>query len=241
MTDLPFPTSLDPKAPLRALLPLTVATHEHWGGALDLELTRDEMNAVERSVDSRRREFATGRYCARAALRHFGVTEVSIVANPDRTPAWPDGFVGSITHTQGYCGAAVAPAALWVSIGVDAERDDALDRELWPDICLPEELAWLDAQSVGSRVAMATIFFCAKEAFYKCQYPISRRWLDFHSISVEIKNQSFVVSFRTPLDIDGFRSPLRGRFVQRGGIVVTAIAVPRHQTLVEFDSDGRKP
>jgi 4'-phosphopantetheinyl transferase EntD len=240
MTDPSFPTTFDIKEPLRALLPLTVATHERWGAALDFELTRDELKAVERSVAPRRREFATGRYCARAALGHFGVAGASIVANPDRTPGWPDGFVGSITHTQGYCGAAVAPAALWRSIGVDAELDDALHRELWPDICRPEELAWLDAQSVGSRVAMATTFFSAKESFYKCHYPVSKRWLDFHAVSVEIKDQSFVVSLRTPLDIDGFRNPIRGNFVQSGGIVVTAIGIPRHQTNIAVDSDGKK-
>lgn len=223
MADSNLPQSID--LPLRTLLPPAVATQEWWGAARDFDLTQSELITVERCVAKRRREFATGRFCARAALRHFGVRSASINVNRDRSPAWPEGFVGSITHTQGYCGAAVARSALWLGIGIDAELHSSLQPELWPHVLQAEELDWLYAQSIESRMAMAAVIFSAKESFYKCQYPVSKRWLDFHDVSIEIAKESFVVRF--PVDIDGFKNPVRGRYVQTGGIVVTALAVPR--------------
>ena len=237
MGDPRQPTKHDMDEPLRTLMPLTVAVCERWGPAIDFGLTPDEATAVARATESRRREFATGRHCARSALLAFGKHGISIAANPDRTPAWPPGLIGSITHTQGYCGVAVASVSEFLGVGVDAERDDALHQALWPTICRSEELARLEALPPDYRVAMATLVFSAKESFYKCQYPVSRRWLDFHDVSVEVKGSIFIVSPRTDLGIDGFQNPLMGRFIRKRGVLLTAMVVPRKPTDLECPAD----
>lgn len=37
----------------------------------------------------------------------------------------------------------------------------------------------------SERAAAVTLIFSAKEAFYKCQYPLVAEWLDFHDLVVE--------------------------------------------------------
>jgi 4'-phosphopantetheinyl transferase EntD len=90
--------------------------------------------------------------------------------------------VGSICHCAGYCGAVVARRATCAGIGFDAEGWGRVRQELWPRIATPTERAWLGSQRAeGER--WATVLFSAKEAFYKAQYPQSRRSLGFHSVA----------------------------------------------------------
>ena len=55
------------------------------------ELTAAERALVERSIDKRKREFATGRKLARAALAELDHRGVEILNGPDRAPIWPSG------------------------------------------------------------------------------------------------------------------------------------------------------
>jgi 4'-phosphopantetheinyl transferase EntD len=57
--------------------------------------------------------------------------------------------------------------------------------DIWPSICLPIETAWIKSLPVSQQAAAVTLIFSAKEAFYKCQYPLVRERLDFHDVRVE--------------------------------------------------------
>jgi 4'-phosphopantetheinyl transferase EntD len=144
-----------------------------------------EAECVRHSVPKRVMEFAAGRACARRALRELGIEDFALLAAEDRRPIWPDSIVGSITHTTGFCAAAVAPRRLLAGIGIDSEQVDKVGRDLWNTICRPEEASWRDALPCEQQRAAAALVFSAKEAFYKCQYPLSGEWLDFHDLHVE--------------------------------------------------------
>src|SRR5688572_21941564 len=58
----------------------------------------------------RRRDFILGRNCARKALAALGHGNAVIERRGNGAPLWPDGIVGSITHTSGYAAALVADA-----------------------------------------------------------------------------------------------------------------------------------
>nr|WP_284287855.1 hypothetical protein [Angustibacter aerolatus] len=58
---------------------------------------------------------------ARQALRSLGVAPAPLPRGERGAPAWPLGVVGSITHCDGYRGAAVAAATECAAVGVDAE------------------------------------------------------------------------------------------------------------------------
>lgn len=138
-----------------------------------------------RAVAKRAQEFAGGRLCARRALREFGIDQFPLRVADDRQPVWPPGFVGSITHTAGLCAAAVASSSAVATVGIDTEIVGHVPPDIWPTICVAGEAAWVDSLSPEERAAAVTLIFSAKEAFYKCQFPLTGEWLDFHDLSVE--------------------------------------------------------
>ena len=151
-------------------------------------LLPEEAACLGRSVPKRAQEFAAGRLCARRALLEFGVVNFPLRVGPQREPLWPEGYVGSITHTTGLCAAVVAERARFSAIGVDVEIADRVKQQLWPHICVAAEIAWLDSLPESQRVAAATLIFAAKEAFYKAQFPLVGERLDFHDVCVEASN-----------------------------------------------------
>jgi 4'-phosphopantetheinyl transferase EntD len=144
----------------------------------------EEAASVANAVPKRIQEFAAGRLCARRALAEFGVTSFPVRVAHDRLPLWPEWLVGSITHTSGLCAAVVAERTREMALGVDSEVVGAAKAELWTTICAPAEMAWLDTLPRADQAAAATLIFSAKEAFYKCQYPLVGEWLNFHDLCI---------------------------------------------------------
>jgi 4'-phosphopantetheinyl transferase EntD len=144
-----------------------------------------EAHSVAHAVPERVQEFAAGRQCARRALAEFGLAQCPIPAALDRQPVWPGFLVGSITHTTGLCAAVVAERTCMLALGLDSEVAGAVKQELWPSICTGAELHWLDALPPAQRAAAATLIFSAKEAFYKCQYPLVGQRPNFQDVDVK--------------------------------------------------------
>jgi 4'-phosphopantetheinyl transferase EntD len=154
-------------------------------GAARAQLTQAEWQAIRHCRQVRIRDFTAGRMCARRALRELGVQGGSLLAAADRRPLWPAGVVGSITHTQGYSAAVVARVAAIASLGIDSERISAVHPRLWPFFCTSGELEWLWRLSADERPQAAALVFAAKEAYFKCQYPLVREPLGFDAVQLE--------------------------------------------------------
>jgi 4'-phosphopantetheinyl transferase EntD len=212
---------------IAALFPpgVTVAELEGPGNA-DL-LLAEEAELVGHAVTKRVREFAAGRMCARLALAEHGVTAVPIKVGQGRQPLWPPGFTGSITHTGEYCAAAVASRAVARSIGIDAEIIGDVKPHLWPSVFSAAEIERLESAAAEQRAAAAAVIFSAKEAFYKCQYPLTAEFLGFHDVIVEGWHERAALErgeigefFVRPTRRIAFerhaRLPLAGRYRARG-------------------------
>ncbi|TDB76623.1 4'-phosphopantetheinyl transferase [Micromonospora sp. KC723] len=216
---------------MRDLLPPTVsvvvAGPADWTGEL---LTAERSGLGERAVQSRRRDFTAGRVCARRALAGLGLPAVPVPAAADRSPVWPAGVVGTITHTHGYCAAAVARATDVRSVGMDAERHRELNPGVRRLICRPEEEERLARLPVG--VWWPLVLFSAKETVYKVWHPVVGSWLDFRDATVELDPQAGTFTAR----IDPARvaaatvadppAVISGRFVVEGDLVRTAAVLP---------------
>lgn len=196
----------------------------------DAVLFPEERAVVSRAVEKRRKEFATGRMCAREALGGLGVSPQAVPSGPDGSPVWPDGFVGSITHCDGYFAAAVAKGEEMLSIGIDAEPDQPLRPELVPDIALPAEIAWLRlAGREFPALSWDRLLFCMKEAVYKAWYPLAGRWLGFEDATVEVNREQG--TFTATLLVDGPRiegeeiARFDGRWLADDGLVLAAVAM----------------
>lgn len=216
---------------LEGIVPAGVAVAAS-DGDLGEELFEEEEAVVANAVDSRRREFTTGRACAREALAQLGFPPQAIPADERGAPLWPSGIVGSITHCEGFRASAVGRAAELTTIGIDAEPNRPLPGGVLGDIALPEERACLRALAAESpEVCWDRLLFSIKESIYKAWFPLAQRWLGFEDAMVEIdrEGEAFAARLLVPGPAVG-GSPLRGfegRWIARDGIVLAAIALPQ--------------
>ena len=189
-----------------------------------------EAECVLRAVPKRVMEFAAGRACARRALHELGIDDFVLLPSPDRQPMWPPSIVGSITHTQGFCAAVAAPRSVLAGIGIDTEQVRNVGRDLWPTICGEQEASWCGTLPDTQQEPAAALLFAAKEAFYKCQYPLTREWLDFHDLIVEprqwgaAQGEFSVCALRRIQAETFFRPPVLGRFQFHDAWVTAAVA-----------------
>lgn len=190
-----------------------------------------ERARIARAIGKRRAEFATARRCAREALAQLGVAPAPLLSTAGGAPAWPEGIVGSLTHSDGLCAAVVARRERVRALGVDVERRDRLPARLESVVCTPYERRWLAGRPAGERLRLAQLLFSAKESFYKCQHPLSGQMLGFLDVTLAVDEaaQTFqVVALRPSRLGDAIWRPMRGRFCWTDQFVVTGMSHPGH-------------
>lgn len=171
---------------IASLLPHAVEVEAGVPGDPAHSIHPQEGEVVAGAAEVRRIEFAAGRDLARTALRRLGVDGHALLPAKDRSPQWPAGVVGSISHTRTLCGVVAARRSAVASLGLDIESEEGLAPELWERILGARELAWLEAAAEAERSRIAMLVFSAKECFYKCQYPLTERFLGFHDVELEL-------------------------------------------------------
>ena len=197
------------------------ATESMW----DSPLHPEEATAIERAVERRRREFAAGRACARAALERLGIRDAVLAADADRIPRWPRDIVGCISHTREWCGVAVARRGPILALGLDVETVVALRPEIASLVCTPRERERFEAD--GSRPESLLFVFSAKECAYKCLFPLVRTFLDFHDVEVALEHETgeFVARVLRGLPPADRRVEIRGRFRRDARRVYTGAVI----------------
>lgn len=216
---------------LEEILPSCVEVAAVRGDVAEPELFPEEEAIVARAVEKRRREFATGRACARDALTRLGFEPGPILVGTQGAPRWPGGVVGSITHCAGYRACAVAHSGDLLALGVDAEPNEPLPEGLIADVAVPEERGWLRrATAEVPEVEWERLLFSIKESVYKAWFPLAGRWLGFEDAAVAVDRDAGTFAARLlvpgPSLPDGALTGFRGRWLVRDGIVLAAIAVP---------------
>jgi 4'-phosphopantetheinyl transferase EntD len=213
-----------------ALLPSGVSVAEAFGDDGDEPAYPGEEFVVAKAVPSRRREFVTARRCAREALADIGFSPRPILPGPRNEPVWPAGTVGSITHCAGYRGAAVARQGALVSLGIDAETHAPLPDGVLEAVTSPAERTHLAGLAEHSpRTCWDRVLFSAKESVYKAWFPLTRRMLGFDQAELRIEAGAFTARLQVPgTRVDGgpALSGFRGRFLVKGGLILTAVTVP---------------
>jgi 4'-phosphopantetheinyl transferase EntD len=103
-----------------------------------------------------------------------------------------------------------------VSLGVDAEQDKTLTPDMIEMICTPHERARLFERD-------AVVYFAAKEAFYKCQYPLTQQFLGFHDVELDLDLATGTFAARIikeEVDKPVWLAQLRGCFMREHGLVL---------------------
>jgi 4'-phosphopantetheinyl transferase EntD len=220
--------------PMPAPLPLSRLRALFGEGAIVVEapvqsadehlLLPEEQEHIRAAAAVRRAEFGTARVCARRALSELGVAPAPLVPRADRSPSWPAGIAGSISHTRDRCAVVVARQSYARSLGLDIEAIRTLDEGIDETILTSRELRVLRARPPSRRDGLLMLFFSAKEAFYKCQYPVTGAFLDFRDVELDIEEDAgrFDAHALKPGLPDCVRH-LGGRFAYEGGVVLCGI------------------
>lgn len=130
--------------------------------------------SIQRSVAKRQTEYLAGRLCARSALAHIEAPAIAPGLGEDRAPLWPAAVTGSITHTDGWAAAVVAPGSQWRGLGLDAEPllQPARAERLASGVLTAAELLRLQSVAPAQRALLITLTFSIKESLFKALYPL---------------------------------------------------------------------
>ncbi|MGI0116236.1 4'-phosphopantetheinyl transferase family protein [Zooshikella sp. RANM57] len=183
----------------------------------------------KKAVLKRQVEFMAGRYSAQQALYTLGVNPpVMIPVNKDRSPHWPDGIVGAITHSDHLALAVVADQKNVTALGVD------LEKEINPTIAkdIAKQIISLTEQNNCAKWGcpfnwFLTLAFSAKESLYKALYPHVKQFFGFEAAEL-IELNTIEQSFRLQLteDLSGNYKAgdcFRGTYSYQEGFICTLI------------------
>jgi 4'-phosphopantetheinyl transferase EntD len=153
---------------------------------LDYRLHPEEETAISgQAVAKRRADFVTGRAAANRAMRQLGIEAPPPLRQGKlREPLWPEGIVGSITHSRPWTIAVAARRSAISAIGIDLESSARMKEEdISRQIGSESELAWM--RGFGDPVRALTMIFSSKEAVFKAFIsPHCQRYFDFKDVQL---------------------------------------------------------
>lgn len=159
-----------------------------------LDLLFPEEKLLTKKFESPRiNSFCSGRYCAHKCLDEFGIHSTAVLMKKNGAPQWPDGFVGSISHSKKYAGAVVANKESYQSIGFDIEEVNRIQPDIWHLLFTKGEQLFLSKHTLHEQQVLATIFFSIKESFYKFSSGLTSDFIDFLDVEVIKNNNSYFI------------------------------------------------
>lgn len=157
--------------------------------------------SIRRAVAKRQAEFLAGRFTAKRALFHSGLTsqDADIPIGKNRCPVWPANAIGSISHSSSRAICAVLPKrkGAYQLIGIDVEC--LLSEEVCSEVgdsILTESEKQVFIDSEFPTTTSTTLAFSAKESLFKALYPHVNLYFGFEKASVvaidKIKNEIYL-------------------------------------------------
>ncbi|EPJ48937.1 MAG: hypothetical protein OFPII_03740 [Osedax symbiont Rs1] len=119
------------------------------------------------------------------ALKLSGQNNVQVMIGEGRSPVWPEGVRGSITHTDDRACAIVGVSDQYQYIGVDCEK--IISAETAVEI-VQVILNSTERRRINKRTEefafLVTLVFSAKEAIFKALYPHVKKYFDFYAVEL---------------------------------------------------------
>lgn len=200
---------------------LTLVEHsDNW----PTDLAPAERNQLGDVCGKRLAEFAAGREQARRLISAITGAAEPLLVGDYRQPLWPDGIIGSISHSDVYCAVAVAARDSISDLGIDVETLEALNPEVENLVLTDTEMEATDASESWVR----KLIFSIKESNYKCCYHMVKAYIDFKECEVVLNDNdcSYESTIRcksrdgNPLDIRVY-----GRWKIESGHVFTSAVI----------------
>ena len=155
---------------------------------------------ISRAVEKRKREFRAGRHCAHQVLTELGYPEASLKVGEHRQPLWPPGIIGSISHTDQFCACVAMAKTEIISVGIDVEKNEPVDKSSLPLICTRREIGAIEEMQSSIDLPLCKLIFSAKECVHKVYYPLNQHTLDFldAEIQIDVDHRSFEAIIHNP-------------------------------------------
>lgn len=180
---------------------------------------------LQRAVVKRKAEYLAGRFCCAQLLAQYGVNR-EVGKNSDRSPCWPLGISGAISHGDNQA-IAMITSQLGVYPGVDIETfNPSVLREIADSIVSPAEAEWLNSQPIDADFALL-LAFSAKESLFKALYPTVQLFFGFEYAAVNainVRENSFVLTLTLDINNDYQRGmTFAGHYIFDGEKILTSI------------------
>ena len=186
------------------------------------ELLPEERLGLGRMGEVRRGEYSSGRRVVRQALSLLGVGDWAVTAR-GRVPVWPNGIVGSITHSRTLALAMVGRRMDVAAIGVDLELHQRVTDELARRVLLkPERVRVVEKDG-------PTMLFAAKEAVYKAVNPLVGEYLAFTDVEISASTDgTYCAAMTRPGESKTVVEAGAGWFQRVEGHWLCVFVVPNH-------------
>lgn len=193
----------------------------------EYELYPEERVSIKNAVAKRQQEFGAGRLCARKAMARLGIKDSSLPKGPDGPPVWPAGIVGVISHSNVWCGAAVARRKDIRGIGFDIETVDRVCMKIAKKVLTHAEMEWVNSSDEEAQKRLA-LLFSAKETIFKCVNLIYGKRFGLYDMVIThvIEEQSFEVKLNDKISAEVPNcSTLIGRYLMHEADVFTGMVL----------------
>ncbi|CZF85506.1 4'-phosphopantetheinyl transferase family protein [Grimontia marina] len=157
------------------------ALPQNPGYSLKVDIPED----IRRSVSKRQAEYIAGRIVARHALSFLGIVSCEVGRNQDRSPQFPKGVSGSISHTrnQALCAITLNRAVNFLGVDIEEVLSEKTANDLASQVMRVKELR-LQQDCQLSFSQFITLIFSAKESVYKAIYPYIKEVIGFETSQV---------------------------------------------------------
>lgn len=139
--------------------------------------------------ESRKEEYLISRTLVQKIFKRLDISHSFLDKGARKEPIWPNGINGSISHSKGCVMVVVSKEH--ASIGLDIEHKHRVSEKLYHKLFSEKEVQII--KDNGS--VFADILFSAKEAFYKMQYPITKQYLDFLDVELDLIDNQLQISY----------------------------------------------
>ncbi len=195
------------------------------GPVASYPLSPVEAPQIGQAHPKRQRQFTSGRHFARLAMQRLVGFAAPVHRDANGRPIWPEGLIGSISHSEKLAAAAVSNGP-WRGLGIDVEDADRFN-QAGPRLC---HKLFTERERAGDWLPprRAALLFSAKEAAYKAINPLVGQYIGHREVEAEIDWQRYRFAVRYV----GDRAPNRlldsgcGRFSFVEDQVVTLFLIP---------------
>jgi len=151
--------------------------------------------------EKRNQEYLLGRLSIKDALGSLGYPPTWIERDQrTKTPVWPEGITGSLSHSSGLALAVVSNCPAILGLGVDLEKANrTIDLKIERHICTQDESEDLHSLHPENQTIRLLLTFSAKESLYKCFFgEIPRDLLRFKNVSLKWESNTWTAHWRFP-------------------------------------------